>query len=87
MICSLPSLVHLSVLVGNKCDLDNERTVKYKEGAELAAQWGCPFFETSAKEKINNEACFFELVREVRKMEKVNPVVGKKKKMRFCVLL
>lgn len=57
------------VLVGNKCDLDTERQIPFKEGAELANTWGVPFFETSAKEKINNEACFFELVREIRRME------------------
>lgn len=56
------------VLVGNKFDLDTERQIQFKEGAELANTWGVPFFETSAKEKINNEACFFELVREVRRM-------------------
>jgi GTPase KRas protein len=57
------------VLVGNKCDLKNERQVSYEEGAALAQQWKCPFFETSAKIKVNNETCFFELVREIRKME------------------
>jgi GTPase KRas protein len=56
------------VLVGNKCDLKDERQVEYQEGANLAKQWGCPFFETSAKIKLNNEACFFELVREIRKL-------------------
>jgi len=64
------------VLVGNKCDLKDERQVEYSEGAELAKQWGCPFFETSAKIKLNNEACFFELVRQIRRMTKPD---GKKK--------
>jgi len=58
------------VLVGNKCDLKDERQVEYQEGADLAKQWGCPFFETSAKIKLNNEACFFELVREIRREQK-----------------
>jgi len=65
------------VLAGNKCDLKDERQVEYNEGAELAKQWGCPFFETSAKIKLNNEACFFELVREIRKQ---NKPTGKKVK-------
>jgi len=75
------------VLVGNKCDLKDERQVKYEEGAALAKTWGCPFFETSAKKKYNNEACFFELVREIRKMEHSNPK-GKKEKTKFkCTIL
>jgi GTPase KRas protein len=76
------------VLVGNKCDLKDERQVEYTEGADLAKQWSCPFFETSAKIKLNNEACFFELVRQIRRMTKPD---GKKKqgdkpKMK-CIIL
>ena len=51
------------VLVGNKCDLDTQREVLTSEGLALANQWGVPFFETSAKDRINIEECFFELVR------------------------
>jgi len=57
------------VLVGNKCDLIHERQVAQLNGEELAKSWGCAFFETSAKQKINNEACFFELVRASRRSE------------------
>lgn len=73
------------VLVGNKCDLKDERQVKTEEGAALAKTWVCPFFEASAKKKINNEACFFELVREIRKQEQAHP--KKKEKKFFCNLL
>merc|ERR550519_2340844 len=74
------------VLVGNKCDLKDERQVEYVEGADLAKQWGCSFFETSAKIKLNNEACFFELVREIRKTKQiVNPKGAKKGG--FCTVL
>merc|ERR1712099_20136 len=31
------------VIVGNKLDLDSERTVPTKEGQELAASFSCPF--------------------------------------------
>lgn len=58
------------VLVGNKCDLKDQRQVEYNEGQELAKSWNCSFFETSAKLKMNTEACFFELVREVRRLVK-----------------
>jgi len=73
------------VLAGNKCDLHNERQVKYEEGQALAKSWGCPFFETSAKLKYNNEACFFELVREIRRMEKSS--AKKPVKKSICSLL
>ncbi|TDH72839.1 uncharacterized protein CCR75_008298 [Bremia lactucae] len=58
------------VLVGNKCDLDNQRQVATSEGKELARQWGCAFMETSAKERCLNEECFYQVVREIRKSER-----------------
>merc|ERR1712228_211611 len=73
------------VLVGNKCDLKDERQVEYVEGADLAKQWGCSFFETSAKIKLNNEACFFELVREIRKKKPTTQKESGKKS--FCTVL
>jgi len=56
------------VLAGNKCDLDNERQVTKAQGEELAKSFGCPFFETSAKARINVEEAFYQLVREIRNM-------------------
>jgi len=75
------------VLVGNKCDLKDERQVEYNEGAELAKQWSCGFFETSAKLKLNNEACFFELVRAIRSDNKKKPGGGKRPRFPNCVIL
>jgi len=56
------------VLVGNKIDLVNERRVTTQQGAELAASWGCPYIETSAKTRTNVDEAFFELVREIRRV-------------------
>lgn len=74
------------VLVGNKCDLKEERQVEYAEGQALANKWKCAFFETSAKLKLNNEACFFELVREIRKSNKTT-TTGKVQKKSKCTIL
>lgn len=41
------------VLVGNKCDLEDERVVGKDQGSNLAHSFGCTFLETSAKAKIN----------------------------------
>lgn len=55
------------VIVGNKCDLMNERQVTTTEGDTLAKRFGCPFMETSAKTDTNVQQIFYELVREIKK--------------------
>lgn len=48
------------ILVGNKCDLEDERVVGKDQGQQLARSWNCEFLETSAKQKINvNEVGHF----------------------------
>eukprot|EP01120_Amphizonella_sp_Union-15-10_P002553 TRINITY_DN1282_c0_g1_i1.p1 TRINITY_DN1282_c0_g1~~TRINITY_DN1282_c0_g1_i1.p1 ORF type:complete len:217 (-),score=60.67 TRINITY_DN1282_c0_g1_i1:121-699(-) len=75
------------VMAGNKADLEEERQVTTGEGQELGKSWGCPFFETSAKTRINVEESFFQLVREIIKLnpggaagDKKNKKGGNKKK-------
>lgn len=41
------------ILVGNKCDLEDERVVGKDQGHNLARQFNSAFVETSAKAKIN----------------------------------
>ena len=53
------------VICGNKCDLDNEREVSKTEGEDLAKSFGVPFFECSARSRINIEESFYQLVREI----------------------
>jgi GTPase KRas protein len=64
--------------------------VTTEQGQALATSWGCPFFETSAKTKINHEECFFQIVREIRSMHSAEEkkAQGKKEKKPFrCVIL
>ena len=55
------------VLVGNKCDLEDQREVSTKEGADLAAEFQCAFFETSAKVRHNVEESIYEVCRGVQR--------------------
>jgi len=69
------------VLVGNKCDLTGDRQVTSIEGADLAKAFACPFFECSAKARINVEESFYQLVREIRAKDSRDGV-GKPKRRR-----
>lgn len=64
-----------TVIIGNKCDLELERQVSKEEGQELAALYGCPFFEISAKSHTNVTEVFHEVVREFRKYENIGTKV------------
>ncbi|XXG79483.1 hypothetical protein AAC387_Pa09g0536 [Persea americana] len=60
---------YIKVLVGNKVDMTNkkilfqetERVVTKEEGIALANEYGCLFFECSARTGENVEKCFKEL--------------------------
>jgi len=58
------------IVVGNKCDLENEREVSTEEGESLAGSFGCKFIETSAKSRRNVEEAFYDIVREIRRFNK-----------------
>ncbi|EGN99072.1 hypothetical protein SERLA73DRAFT_181870 [Serpula lacrymans var. lacrymans S7.3] len=59
------------ILVGNKCDLEYERQVGMNEGRDLAKHFGCKFIETSAKTRLNVDDAFNNIVREIRRFNKL----------------
>ena len=57
-------------LVGNNCDRFAEREVSTREGADLAMKLGCWFIEASAKNVINVEKAFYDVVRMIRQQQR-----------------
>jgi small GTP-binding protein len=76
------------ILVGNKSDLENERTVSPTEVHELGRKLKIPYLESSAKQRINVDAAFHDLVRSIRRSNEVHmvPTKGKKKKGKCTIL-
>ena len=58
------------MLVGNKCDRVAEREVSTQEGSALARELGCDFVEASAKNCVNVEKAFYDVVRQLRKQRR-----------------
>lgn len=74
------------VLVGNKCDLADQRVITTGQGEELARKFGgCAFLEASAKNKINVDNIFYDLIRQINR--KTPTSSGKEKKKSSCSLL
>jgi small GTP-binding protein len=53
------------VLVGNKCDLADQRVITTEQGQEMAKKWNCTFMESSAKTGHNVNEIFYDLVRQI----------------------
>jgi len=76
------------LLVGNKCDLpDNEKAVTPTDAQEFARKLKIPYIETSAKQRINVDASFHDLVRAIRKHQETLAVPEPIKKKRGCCIL
>mmetsp|Transcript_16416 Transcript_16416/g.25052 ORF Transcript_16416/g.25052 Transcript_16416/m.25052 type:complete len:206 (-) Transcript_16416:289-906(-) len=59
--------VHVNkILVGNKCDMLDEKVVSTEEGQRLAREFGIEFHECSAKNAINVDECFVGIARSVK---------------------
>ena len=57
---SIPALI-----LGNKCDLEDEKVVQEKDGRDVAKSFGMDFFETSSKTGYNVQESFIHLVEKV----------------------
>jgi len=62
------------MLVGNKSDRVTEREVSTQEGHALARELGCEFVEASAKNCINVEKAFYDVVRLLRRQRMQNNI-------------
>ena len=67
------------LLIGNKCDLEDKRQVKYEEGKEFAESNGMKFLETSAKTDSKVNEAFELLTKEIIKIS-MNKEKGFEKK-------
>ena len=54
------------IVVGNKCDLEDEREVSTEAGENLAKSISSIFKEASAKTRTNVEESIFDLIRKMR---------------------
>ena len=54
------------VLVGNKCDLEEDRAVTREQALALSERWGnCTFYETSARQRANTDEIFYDVIRQI----------------------
>lgn len=67
------------MLVGNKCDRVTEREVSTQEGQALARQLNCEFVEASAKNCVNVEKAFYDVVRQLRRQRASAPMRNSQK--------
>ena len=73
------------VLVGNKCDLMDERVVWRDQGLIMARKFNnCAFMETSAKAKIGVNEIFFDLIHQINRKA---PEITVKKSKNKCLIL
>jgi small GTP-binding protein len=67
------------VLVGNKCDLQDQRVITTDQGDDLAKKFGCAFLEASAKTRLNVDQIFHDLIRQINKLSPITKDKGKKR--------
>ncbi|KAI3715644.1 hypothetical protein L6452_22630 [Arctium lappa] len=66
------------LLVGNKCDLVENKVVDTQTAKAFADELGIPFLETSAKDSVNVEQAFLTMAAEIKKKMGNQPTGDKK---------
>jgi len=56
----------IRMLLGNKCDFVEKRSVDTEKGCALAKEGGMDFLETSAKQSINVQEAFLAMVKKIQ---------------------
>jgi len=64
------------MLAASHCDRITERQVSTEEGHALAKRLGCEFLECSAKNGINVEKAFYNVVRLIRRKRRAVEIKG-----------
>jgi len=68
------------LIVGNKADMDRNRQVSVGDCEDMAKQLKTPFIECSAKNRMNVDQSFHELVRLIRRFQALERPVAPVKK-------
>jgi len=55
------------VIIGNKCDMTEDRVIPTDRGKQIADEYNVPFYETSAKNNINVQKVFLDIARKIIK--------------------
>ena len=76
---------YITMIVGNKTDLDENRKITKKEAEECAKALGALYIEVSALEKKNVNECFFIISRAILEKMKKNSKKELRGKWCYCV--
>lgn len=69
------------VLIGNKCDLNDDRELSIDDGIKVSQDWGLvPFYETSAMYKTNVDEAFIDVVRQIMRKDAATSAEKKQQK-------
>jgi len=72
------------MLIGNKCDLVNERQVLRKEGVDKANKWEGCYIETSVMKNVNCSKPFYDCYKEILHLRKENE--KERKNSKVCII-